>query len=825
MFRFTLKVRQARGVCIHQFFPIHIRVFSQAILLLVAVQMFGLPQLTAESSTRPNILLILADDLGFSDLGCYGSEIATPNLDRIAADGLKFTQFYNTARCWPTRAALLTGYYAQQIRRDTLPGVPSGGGNRGIRPDWAVLLPTLLQPAGYRSYHTGKWHIDGMPIANGFDRSYYLRDQGRFFNPIKHWKDDKPLAPIKKGTDFYATTALADHAIEVLQEHQQQHKASPFFQYLAFAAPHFPLHALPEDIEIYKDTYTKGWDAIRAQRWKRQKQLGVLDSAAIGSLSRRETDLGPPYHFPGALEILGEGEVNKPLAWKTLTEQQQEFQATKMSIHAAMIHRMDIEIGRVVEQIKKMGQWDNTIVLFLSDNGASAEIMVRDDGHDSAKPPGSAGTYLCLGPGWSTACNTPFRRHKTWTHEGGTSTPLLVSWPSGIKARGEIRDSPGHAIDIVPTIVELAKIDKPANSPAAPGKSLASALEQNIAVERDSLWWFHDGHKAIRMGDWKAVAPIAEPWELYDLSKDRAEMIDLAVTRRDVLDKLVAEWNRQRDSFVTLATHDLSEQAQQKARKAQTVNSKVKNAAQEAARPKRRQALLNGKSFLLNDRHAFLMSPKQLVKTESKPWIFYGPTLASCPDKAESWMHQQFLNAGIAIAGIDVGEAYGSPMAFPHFEALYQQMVADGYSKTPALLGRSRGGLWASSWAIEHPNRVAAIGGIYPVYDYTTYPGVERAAIAYGVTPQQLLARQDSLNPIKRVSRLAAGNIPVCIIHGTDDKVVPIGPNSATLQAIYQQAGKGNLVQLVKAEGQGHSFWEGFFQCQQLVDFLIEHTK
>ena len=295
----------------------------------------------------------MADDLGFSDLGCYGSEIATPNLDALAENGLRFTQFYNTARCWPTRGSLLTGYYAQQIRRDALPGVPSGGGNRGKRQDWAVLLPRMLEPQGYRSYHTGKWHIDGMPIANGFDHSYLLRDQGRFFNPNRHWKDDVPLPAVKKGTDYYATTALSDHVISVLQDHAAQHADKPFFHYLAFAAPHFPLHALPDDIAIYQNTYQEGWDSIRIKRWKRLQRLGLLNDAAVPELSRVERNLGPPYHFPDAFSTLGESEVNRPLRWASLSKDQQQFQATKMSIHAAMIHRMDIEIGRVFRSDKE----------------------------------------------------------------------------------------------------------------------------------------------------------------------------------------------------------------------------------------------------------------------------------------------------------------------------------------------------------------------------------------------------------------------------------------------------------------------------------------
>ncbi|NNC87903.1 MAG: sulfatase-like hydrolase/transferase [Akkermansiaceae bacterium] len=785
----------------------------------------GAAPATGHGGPPPNILLIMADDLGFSDLGCYGGEIATPNLDAVAAEGLRFTQFYNTARCWPTRGALMTGYYAQQIRRDKLPGIPSGGGNRGKRPGWAPLLPKLLKPAGYRSYHTGKWHIDGMPVAEGFDHSYYLKDQGRFFNPTRHWKDDKPLPPVGKDTGFYATTALADHVIEVLRDHAAHHAGKPFFHYLAFAAPHFPLHALPQDIAKYADTYTPGWEAVRARRWDRLQRMGLLKESGVHELSRVERDLGPPYSFPAALEILGPGEVNKPVPWTGLTGEQQKFQATKMAIHAAMIHRMDIEIGRVFEQIRKMGEWENTLVIFLSDNGASAEIMVRDDGHDPSRPPGSAGTYLCLGPGWSTVSNTPFRRHKTWTHEGGIATPFIVSWPKGIKARGEIRRNPGHVIDVVPTLLELTGAKAPATAPPAPGKNLLPVFARDGSVEREDLWWFHDGHKAIRVGDWKAVAPAGEPWELYNLANDRDESTDLAASRDGKLKELVAAWDRHLEAFIELAG---AGSADRRGKRAQGGAGRAPGAtqAEAAEKPARRQVLLGGESFLLNGQDAFLMAPAEVDGSGGdKPWIFYAPTLNRYPDKAESWMHRQFLDAGVAVAGIDVGEAYGSPRAFPHFEALYQHMVKNGYARKPALLGRSRGGLWVSSWALKHPDRVAGIGGIYPVYDYTTYPGVKRAAAAYGMSAGDLLAQQARLNPVKRAGELAAARIPVFIIHGTDDKVVPLAANSAALEDAYRKSGRGDLITVLKPEGQGHSFWEGFFTCQGLVDFLIREAK
>ena len=327
------------------------------------------------------------------------------------------------------------------------------------------------------------------------------------------------------------------------------------------------------------------------------------------------------------------------------------------------------------------------------------------------------------------------------------------------------------------------------------------------------------------MGDWKAVAPIAEPWEVYHLANDRDESTDLAIANPDKLKALVTEWERQLNLFTEQASADLPPAVLEKAKAKMNQPAKF-NAAQEAARPKRSQVLLNGESYLLNGRHTFTMKPKSSAKSENgKPWIFYGPTLQRTPDKSESWMHQKFLDAGVAIAGIDVGEGYGSPKVFPHFEALYQKMVADGYSKKPALLGRSRGGLWVSSWALEHPDRVAGIGGIYPVYDFTSYPGAKRAAPVYGLTEEELLAQQDTLNPIKRGGELADAKIPVFIIHGKIDKVVPLEKNSAALEEIYEAKGAGDLIEVIKIADQGHNYWRGFFECQELVDFLIENAK
>ena len=511
----------------------------------------------ANAAKKPNVIFILADDSGYSDLGCYGSEINTPHLDSLAANGLKFTQFYNTGRCWPTRASLMTGYYPHQIHRDALPNLGGGAGSRGLRQKWARLLPDFLKPHGYRNYHSGKWHIDGAVLPAGFDRSLDTRSQGNYFTNKNNHIDDKPIEAtevVTEGSGYYATTATVDHAIDCLQEHAEKHADHPFFSYVAFIAPHFPLHATQEDIKKYADKYLDGWDAMRARRFEKQLELGLHKT----TLSELEINVGPPYHFQDAIDKLGDGEVNRPVPWTNLTDEQKKFQSIKMQIHAAMVDRMDVEIGRLIDQLKKMGEFENTVIFFGSDNGASAEIMVRHGGHDPKALPGSAASYLCLGPGFSSACNTPYRRHKTWVHEGGISSPLIVHWPKGIRAKGELRHTPSHMIDLLPTVFDLAEIKKPEvwngeSIPPAPGKSLVPAFESDVSIERACIWWLHEGNRAVRIGDYKLVASKGAPWELYDLRTDRAETNNLITSQPERAKQLEAVWNARLNEFSELA--------------------------------------------------------------------------------------------------------------------------------------------------------------------------------------------------------------------------------------------------------------------------------
>jgi arylsulfatase len=467
----------------------------------------------AAAPPRPNIVFILADDLGYSDLGCYGGEIATPNLDALAAGGVRFPQCYNTARCWPSRAAILTGYYAQQVNRD--PGRQ--------RPKWAALLPDLLRPAGYRSYHSGKWHVDGPVLKGGFERSYLVVDQDRHFSPRDHQLDDIPLPQPKLEDGYYATVAIADRAIEWLAAHDAQHRGEPFFLYLAFTVPHFPVMAPAEDIARYRGKFQEGWDALRPRRLERMRRMGIV------SCDLSERTPGVP-------------------AWDSLSAQEKDAWEGRMAVHAAMVDRMDREIGRVLDQIRKSGGWDNTVIFFASDNGASAERLVRGDGNDPNAPPGSARSFLCIEPPWANLANAPLRKSKIFTHEGGISTPLIVHWPAGIAARGELRHTPSHFVDIVPTLLELSGASQPTSwggetRPPLSGRSLVPALVKDIRIEHPPIYFHHQGNRALRDGDWKIVSSgEGAPWELYDLASDRSEMHDRAAEQPERVQQMAAFW-------------------------------------------------------------------------------------------------------------------------------------------------------------------------------------------------------------------------------------------------------------------------------------------
>jgi arylsulfatase len=508
----------------------------------------------SKTQARPNVLIILLDDLGYSDFGSYGGEIRTPNIDELAANGLRFTQAHNSGRCWPSRATLLSGYYAQSIRRDAIIGkesVPVGD-----RPVWAPLIPEYLKPLGYRSYHSGKWDIDRPPLADGFDRSYLNMNELGFFVGFKQQLDGKELPLVENDGKFYETIETARHAVDFLQDHALHYADRPFFAYVAFNAPHFPIQALAEDIAIYKDRYRKGWDVIRQERLQRMREQGIYS----GNLSPLEPAIVPSWNLSEdeLKKQISVNEVGRAVPWDSLTPGQQDFQANKMAVHAAMVHRVDIEVGRILQQLKSMGAFDNTIIMVLSDNGASAEQIIRGRGHDPTAPIGSAKTYLGIGPGWSSAANTPFRLHKSWNHEGGIITPLIVHWPAGLNTPGAIRTTPVHIIDILPTVLELAGAKAPTVAagkpvPPLPGISLVPEFFRNGSVKHDYLWWSHDGNRAIRVDDWKLVTDHKSPWELYDLHTDPAETRNLAASHPDKVQELENVWTAHEKEYAAMA--------------------------------------------------------------------------------------------------------------------------------------------------------------------------------------------------------------------------------------------------------------------------------
>ncbi len=505
----------------------------------------------ADDGPKPNILLILADDLGFSDLGCYGSEIATPNLDKLAANGLRFRQFYNGTRCCPSRASLLTGLYAHQAGVGAMNNDTGRPGYRGFPQPNTVTIAEILKSAGYHTSMVGKWHLSVAdkpphPTDRGFDEffgmvggfnSYFQEDPSYTHLP----KDRKKRTYAKDA--FYSSDVFGDYSIDFIAEARKQGK--PFFQYLAFNAPHFPLHAKPDDIAKYKDVYTKGWDKIRETRLAKQVEIGLLEKA---------TPLTPRSDYTTRKDFLRTGD--NP-AWDSLNADRRADLARRMAIFAAAIECMDRNIGRVIDDLKQHGQLDNTLILFLSDNGACAEW--DPFGFDGASGPknvlyqgaelermGGPTTYHSYGSGWANAGNTPFRLYKHYCHEGGISTPFIVHWPKGFTAKNQFRNQVGHIIDLMPTCAEIAGAIYPkerAGVKVTPmeGKSLVPAFADK-PVDRDALYWEHEGNRAMREGNWKLVARSGKEWELYDMANDRVEMTNLSSGMPDKVKEMGAKW-------------------------------------------------------------------------------------------------------------------------------------------------------------------------------------------------------------------------------------------------------------------------------------------
>ncbi len=538
-----------------------IRVVSLACSLLFFI--------TIQSAERkPNIIVILADDVGYSDIGCYGSEIQTPNLDKLAANGLRFTQFYNTARCCPTRAALMTGLYSHQAGMGHMTDSKLDlDGFRGTLNTSCVTIAEALKPTGYRTYMTGKWHVTAharpdspkasWPCGRGFDRYYgTIMGAGNYFDPAMLTRDSTPITPMidteYKPEHYYYTDAITDNSIRYVDEHKRDYTDAPFFMYIAYTAAHWPLHARDEDIAKYKGKYDAGYDAIRKARFERMKQLGVIDPKWTNN------------------ETVGD--------WSKV--EHKEWEARCMEVYAAQLDRMDQGIGRIVATLEKNGQLDNTLIFFLQDNGACAEPIGRTGKESrSEKPtlppmkagdfvlstrpkqtrdgrpvlggpnimPGPDDTFISYGRDWANVSNTPFREYKHWVHEGGISTPLIAYWPKGISAHGELRSQPGHLIDIMATCLDVAGTAYPsefAGNKITPleGKSLRPAFE-NKRIDRDAIFWEHEGNRAVRKDKWKLVAKgPAGKWELYDMEADRTETQDLASSQPAKVEELVAKW-------------------------------------------------------------------------------------------------------------------------------------------------------------------------------------------------------------------------------------------------------------------------------------------
>jgi len=533
------------------------------------------------SRERPNIVLIMADDMGFSDLGSYGGEINTPTLDALAENGLRYRSFYNQARCMPTRAALLTGRYPHQT------GLGEMGGDRGEEnPGYrgninreSVTLAEVLRVNGYRTYMAGKWHLTNKdrsdepvdnkfnwPLQRGFDRYFgTITGAGSFFGPhtltqgntnidgdLKFpwvpWSIPNEVElPTRDDGEFYYTDAINDASARFIRDHQEQHESQPFFLYVAHTAPHWPLHAPEEDVERYLDIYRKGWDEVRQRRYEKMIEMGIIDPN--WKLPPRPAEL--PAWSDLKLEELPE-QVRDALVAQDLDVR--EELARRMAVHAAMVDRMDRGIANIISALKETGRYENTLILFLSDNGAASEWGTYGFGwprleHNGAVT-GSAQSYASYGVAWAHVSNAPFRLYKTFNHEGGIATPFIAHWPAGINAKGEWRDFNGHLIDVMPTLLEVTGSDYPSqygghDIEPYEGESLVKSFSNGASERKDILFFEHLGRRAVRDGKWKLVTSATGKdgrWKLYDMEADRLESTDLAKEYPDRAEAMAGRW-------------------------------------------------------------------------------------------------------------------------------------------------------------------------------------------------------------------------------------------------------------------------------------------
>lgn len=497
---------------------------------------------------KPNVVVILADDLGWGNLGCYGGPIETPNLDHLAANGVRFTQFYNYPRCCPSRAMLMTGLHPHEVGVGHM--TFRGGGKapstieqrmevpeayRGWVRETIPTLPEMLRAAGYGTYMSGKWHIGNSdfatwPTHRGFDRFYgFLDGTSEYFKPTALRRGTEKIEP--QGGRYYTTDAFTDEALGYLRDHAERKPDAPFFLYLAYNAPHFPMQAMPEDFAKYRGRFKEGWDVLRERVLTRQKELGLVPADTVLSpRSGEEARLGTE---PGSVP-----------AWNQLEPGQQDAMDAVMATYAAMVDRMDQNIGRLIAHLRSTGQLDNTVIMFLSDNGAEAE-----SGPLGQFQTGNLGQYgkggRHYGRGWANVSNTPFREFKHFTHQGGVMVPLIVHWPKGTHTsmRGSLVSELGFLPDIVETCLEVAEGQRPAMiegkpTPKVDGRSFLPLLKGGKAAQRGPVCVEHEGNRLVREGKWKLVGFFDEAWELYDLENDPSELKNLAQTKPEVVKRL-----------------------------------------------------------------------------------------------------------------------------------------------------------------------------------------------------------------------------------------------------------------------------------------------